>query len=117
MLPDFGEDAFVERGVAAMVSAGEEEVGAAALGFTDLHAGADAEGLGLIAGGNDGARIHRGRADGDRVSAQRRIELLFDGREIAVEIEVKPAEGVRAHALEHKANACVSRGGSARWGR
>ena len=77
----------MEVNVGGVVTGHEDDVGASSLGFADIGAALDPELLGFIGGGDARGGVgHRGN-DGDGFSAKLGVELLFDGREVAVEIE------------------------------
>ena len=63
-------------------------------GFADLGSGLDAEGLGFVAGGDAAGGVGHGGDDGEGVAAVFGMELLFDGREEAVEVDVEEGEAV-----------------------
>ncbi len=91
---DGGGDLVRELGVLGVVAVDEDDVGAEALGLADLGEGVDAEGLGLVAGGDEGAGIGHGAGDAEGLAAVFGVQLLLDGREEAVEIDVEEAEAV-----------------------
>ena len=94
---DLGNDLVVVADIFAMAGRDDDQVAAQRAGFADPGAGADAEGLGLIARGDGAGRIAVDGGDDDRSSTQGRVALLFDTGKIAVEVEVQPAEGKRLH--------------------
>ena len=57
---DGGGDLVRVLGVDGVRAVDEDDVGAELLGFADLGAGLDAEGLGLVAGGDEGAGVGHG---------------------------------------------------------
>ena len=63
-------------------------------GFADLRAGLDAEGLGLVAGGDAAGGVGEGGDDGEGLAAVFGVELLLDRREEAVEVDVEEGEAV-----------------------
>jgi hypothetical protein len=65
-------------------------IGAEAFGVGDDGAGFDAEGFGLVAGGDaDGGVGHHGD-DGDGAAAELGTDLLLDGGEVGVEVDEEP---------------------------
>jgi hypothetical protein len=80
--------------VVGVVAGDEDDAGAELFGFADLCAGFDAEGLGFVTGGDAAGGVGHGGYDGERLSAVLLVELLFDGREEAVEVDVEKAETV-----------------------
>jgi len=85
-------DTVVVVGVDFMAAFDEDDVGAEAFGVGDDGAGFDAEGFGLVAGGDaDGGVGHHGD-DGDRAAAELRADFLLDGGEIGVEVNEEPVE-------------------------
>ncbi len=91
---DRGGDLVRVLGVHGVRAVDEDDVRAEALGFADLGEGVDAERLGLVAGGDQRAGIGHGAADAERFAAVFGVDLLLDGREEAVEIDVQEAETV-----------------------
>ena len=78
----------------AVVAFDEDDVGADALGLADLGSGFDAEGLGLVAGGDAAGGVGVGGDDGERARAEFGVELLLDRGEEAVEVDVEEGEAV-----------------------
>ena len=77
----------------------EHDVGAHAFGVGDDGSGFDAEGFGLVAGGDATGRVGHHGNDADRTAAQLGPDLLLDRGEVGVEIDEKPvhvAAGRRA---------------------
>ena len=64
-------------------------------GLADLGAGLDAEGLGLVAGGDAAGGVGHGGDDGERAVAVFGVELLLDRRKEAVEVDVEEARSGR----------------------
>jgi hypothetical protein len=91
---DGGGDLVAELGVDAVGAVDEDDVGADAPGLADLGEGVDAERLGFIAGGDKGAGVGHGAADAEGLASVLGVELLLDGREEAVEIDVEEAEAI-----------------------
>ena len=89
----FGDGVRVFRvfGVAAL---DEDDAGTELFGLADLGAGLDFEGLGLVAGGDAAGGVGHSGNNGEGFSAVLRVELLFDGREEAVQVDVEEAEAV-----------------------
>ncbi len=81
-------------GVLGVVAFDEDDAGAEFFGFADLGAGFDAEGFGLVAGGDAAGGVGHGGDDGERFAAVLGVELLLDGREEAVEIDVEEGEAI-----------------------
>ncbi len=81
-------------GVVGVVACDEDDAGAELLGFADLGAGLDAEGLGLVAGGDAAGGVGHGGDYGEGLAAVLGVELLLDGREEAVEVDVEEGEAV-----------------------
>jgi hypothetical protein len=77
-----------------MIALDKDNVGTLLFGFADLRAGFDAEGFGFIAGSDADGGVGEGGDDGERFSAIRFVELLLDGREEAVQVDVQEAEPV-----------------------
>ena len=88
-----------------MRAADQDDFRAKPLGLTDLGEGLDAEGLGLVACRNQRSRVGHGAADADRPPAKLRVDLLFDRRKEAVQVDVQKAEAIvlerRSHRLEY----------------
>ncbi len=80
--------------VVGVVAGDEDDAGADFFGFADLSAGLDAEGLGLVAGGDAAGGVGHGGDDGERLAAVFGVELLLDRREEAVEVDVQEGEAV-----------------------
>ena len=76
-------DAVGVVGVDAVVALDEDDFGADAFRFADLRAGLDAEGLGLVAGGDAAGGVGVGGHDGEGAVAVLGVELLLDRREEA----------------------------------
>jgi hypothetical protein len=89
-------------GVLGVVAFDEDDVGAELFGFADLRSGFDAEGFGLVAGGYANGGIGEGGDYGEGFSAVLRVELLFDGRKEAVEVDVKVGEAIGMGAGGHE---------------
>ena len=70
------------------MAADEDELRAELARPPSRHAAADAEGLGLVGGGE-----HDAAADGDRLAAQRRVEQLLDRGVEGVEVGVEDGGG------------------------
>ena len=81
-------------GVVGVVSGDKDDAGAEFFGFADLSAGFDAEGLGFVAGGDAARGVGHGGDDGERFSTVLFVDLLLDGREEAVEVDVEEGEAV-----------------------
>lgn len=71
-------------GVVGVITCDEDDAGAKLLGFADLGSGFDAEGFGLVAGGDAAGGVGHGGDDGERLAAVLLVDLLLDGREEAV---------------------------------
>ena len=76
-----------------MVSGQQDDIGALLLGDADVGSAFDAEFFGLVRG----CDAHRGVGhcgdNGNGFSAQFGVELLLDGRKIAVEVEEHRSQG------------------------
>ena len=72
----------------------EDNLRADALGLAHLRAGPDAEGLGLVAGGDAAGGVGHPGDDGERAAAVLGVELLLDRGEEAVEVDVQEGEAV-----------------------
>ncbi len=81
-------------GVGGVGAVDEDDVGDEGAGFADFGEGFDAAGFALIAGGDDGAGVGHGAYDGCGFPSEFGVDLLFDGGEEAVEIDVEKAETV-----------------------
>ena len=81
-------------GVLGVVAFDEDDAGAELFGFADLSAGFDAEGFGLVAGGDADGGVGEGGDYGEGFAAVFGVKLLFDGREEAVEVDVEEGEAV-----------------------
>jgi hypothetical protein len=90
-------------GVIGVVASDEDNAGTKLFGFADLRAGFDLEGLGFVAGGDAAGGVGHGGDNGERFSAVLRVELLFDRREEAVEVDVEEAEAVGMEGGGHGA--------------
>ncbi len=91
---DGGDDAVGVFRVGGVVAVDEDDAGADAFGVADAGAGLDAEGLGFVAGGDEGGGVGHGGDDAGGLAAVLGMELLFDGREEAVEVDVEEGEEV-----------------------
>ena len=80
--------------VIGMVARDEDDTGTEFFGFADLCAGFDVEGFGFVAGGDADGGVGHGGDDGEGFAAVFGVELLFDGREKAVEVDVEEGEAV-----------------------
>jgi len=87
-----------------VVAIDEDDAGAEALGFADAGSGLDAESFGFVAGRDEGSGVGDGGDDADGFVAEFGVELLLDGREEAVEVDVEEGEEVglsgRAHSQD-----------------
>jgi hypothetical protein len=95
VLPDLGDDRVVEFDIFLVPRRRDQDVAALALRFPDRRAGGDAVALGLDRCGDRDRGVGIDRRDDHRPAAKRRIELLLDAGEIAVEIEEQPAQRPR----------------------
>ena len=86
------DDAVMEFGIELVARLDENDLGAQALGVCDDGTGFDAEGLGLVAGGDAAGGIghHGHHAHGP--AAQLGTGFLFAGSEVGVEVDEKPVE-------------------------
>ena len=89
-----GDDLVGVLGVDGVVAVDEDDVGADAFGIADAGAGLDAEGLGFVAGGDEGGGVGHGGDDAGGVVAVLGMELLLYRREEAVEVDVEEGEEV-----------------------
>ena len=80
--------------VLGVVAFDQDDFGALLFGFAHLRAGLDAEGLGLVAGGDAAGRVGHGGDYGQGSTAVFRVQLLLDRREEAVQVYVEEAEAV-----------------------
>jgi hypothetical protein len=85
-------DAAGEVGVVIVAAVDEDDAGTLLLGFADLGAGSDAEGFGLVAGGDAAGGVSDGGDDGEGTVAVGGVEMLLDGGEEGVEIDVEEGE-------------------------
>jgi hypothetical protein len=81
-------------GVDGVVALDEEDLPADLFRLAHQRAGLDAEGLGLVAGGDADRGVGVGGDDGQRAIAIFRVQLLLDRREEAVQVDVEEAEAV-----------------------
>ncbi len=87
------DDAVVVVDVDFVAGLDEDEAGTHAFGVADHGSGFDAEGFGLVAGGDaDGGVGHHGD-DADGAAAQLGASFLLNGGEVGVEIDEEPVEG------------------------
>ncbi len=91
---DGGGDLVGVFGVGGVVAVDEDDAGADAFGVRDAGAGLDAEGLGFVAGGDEGGGVGQGGDDAGGLVAVLGMELLFYGRKEAVEVDVEEGEEV-----------------------
>ena len=89
-----GGDLVGVLGVGGVRAVDEDNVGDAGAGFADFGEGFDAAGFALVAGGDDGAGVGHGADNGCGFAAEFGVDLLFDGGEEAVEVDVEKAEAV-----------------------
>ena len=87
------DDAVVIVGVFGGGGLDADELRAHLEGVADFGAGFDAELLGFVAGGDDGAGVAFGWGDAHGDAAQVWVFRLLDACEIAIEIQVQPPEG------------------------
>ena len=80
--------------VGGVVAVDEDDAGADAFGVRDAGAGLDAEGLGLVAGGDEGGGVGQGGDDAGGLVAVLGMKLLFDRRKEGVEVDVEEGEEV-----------------------
>jgi len=105
--PHLGNDALVILDIKTVPRGGENQIGAERTRLAHLVAGADAVGFRLVGSGDDRSRQAFHRRDRDGPAAQMRLLVLLDRREIAVQIEIEPAEGAtrgRHNVWKHIAN-------------
>ena len=95
-------DAVGVFGVDGVVAVDEDDVGADVFGFADLGAGFDAEGFGLVAGGDAAGGVGHGGDDGEGFVAVLGVELLLDGGKEAVEVDVEEGEAVGLVFVRHR---------------
>lgn len=81
-------------GVIGMITRDEDDAGTEFFCFADLGAGFNAKGLGFVAGCDANGGVGHGGDDGEGFAAVFGVELLFDGREEAVEVDVEEGEAV-----------------------
>ena len=81
-------------GVFGVAAFDEDDAGAELFGFANLGSGLDAEGFGLVAGGDADGGVGHGGDDGERFAAVFLVKLLLDRREEAVEVNVEEGEAV-----------------------
>ncbi len=102
------DDAVMVVGVDLVAALDQHDVGAHAFGVGNDGAGPDAEGLGLVAGGDaDGCVGHHGD-DADWTAAQLGAHLLLDRGEIGVQIDEEPVH----HGTGDRLGVAASRGES-----
>ena len=98
-----GGDNFVGvLGVGGVVAVDEDDVGAEAFGFADAGAGFDAEGLGLVAGGDERGGVGHGGDDAGGLVAVLGMKLLLYRRKEAVEVDVEEGEEVGLSSGAHE---------------
>ena len=88
--------------VGGVVAVDEDDVRADALGVADAGSGLDAEGLGLVAGGDEGGGVGHGGDDAGGLVAELGMDLLFYRREEAVEVDVEEGEEVGLSSRAHR---------------
>ena len=81
-------------GVVGVIACDKDDARTFYFGFADLCAGFDAEGFGLIAGGDATGGVGHGGDDSERLAAILLVDLLFDGRKEAVQVDVEEGEAV-----------------------
>ncbi len=86
------DDAVVVVDVDLVAGLDEDDLGAHAFGVANEGAGADAEGLGLVAGGDAAGGVGKHGHNGDGPAAQIGADLLLDRGEVGVEIDEEPVE-------------------------
>ena len=97
---DLGDDPVVEPHILVVPRRHHDQVAAALSRLPDRRAGLDAERLRLIACRDRRGAVGHHRRDRHGPASQCWIELLLDAGEIAVEIEIQPAERGRiVHAV------------------
>jgi hypothetical protein len=89
---DLIHDSMVIIDIDVMAGGNADQPRTHTLRLGDARAGADAERLCFIARGDGEARIRHDRGDDDRLPPQRRVVLLLDAGEIAVEVKKQPFE-------------------------
>ena len=84
--------------------------GTDALGLAHLGAGLDAEGLGLVAGGDAAGGVGVGGDDGEGTVAVLGVKLLLDRRKERVEVDVEEGEavGFGIRVRDHGARASIA---------
>jgi len=86
------DDAVVVVDIDLVAGLDKDDLGAQAFGVGDDRTGFNAEGFGLVAGGDaDGGIGHHGN-DADGTAAQLGADLLLDRCEVGVEIDEEPVE-------------------------
>lgn len=88
---DGADDLVVVLDVELVTALDYDEARAEAFCLADLGSGLDAEGFGLIAGGDGAGSVGHDGDDDDGAVAKLGAELLFDGGEVGVEVKEKPA--------------------------
>jgi hypothetical protein len=86
-------------GVLGVVALDEDDAGTEFFGFADLGTGFDAEGFGFVAGGDADGRVGEGGDNGEGFAAVFGVELLLDGREEAVQVDMEEGEAVEMDLL------------------
>ena len=81
--------------VVSVVAFDEDDIGAFLFSFANLGSGLDAKGFGFVAGGDADGGVGLGRNDREGFAAILGMELLLDGREEAVQVDVQVAEAVK----------------------
>src|SRR3982074_3129004 len=88
--------------VLGVVARDEDDVGADLFGFADLGPRLDAEGLGLIAGSDAAGGVGHGGHHRQWAGPGLRVQLLFDRREEAVQVDMQEAESIGMERVRHR---------------
>ena len=88
--------------VRGVVSVDKDDIRADAFGLADAGTGLNAEGFGLVAGGNERGGVGHGGDDAGGLVAVLGMELLLHRREEAIEIDVEEGEEVGLSGGAHE---------------
>ena len=80
-------DLLVKSNVSGVVAGHQDDFGASLFGVGDVCSAFDAEFLGFVRGGDARGCVGHGGDDRHRLTSEFWVELLLDGREIAIEVK------------------------------
>jgi hypothetical protein len=93
--------------VVGVIACDEDDAGTELFGFADLRSSFDAESFGFVASRNTTSGVGHGGDDSERLAAIFLVELLFDGREEAIQVDVEIAEAVGMEGYGHGQRAVI----------